>query len=70
MTDVQHGQSRLASSSPHLSLTYVAQMIFSLQQVRAILGDEDASGLSDQTLRDCLWEYFFDVEKTIQWAVG
>ena len=70
MTDVQHGQSRFASNSPRLSLTYVAQMISALEQVRAILGDEDASGFSDQTLRDCLWEYFFDVEKTIQWATG
>lgn len=41
-----------------------------LDQVRTVLGDEDASGLSDQTLRDSLWEYFFDVEKTIQWAIG
>lgn len=35
-----------------------------------ILGDEDVSGLSDQTLKDSLWENFFDLKKTIQWAVG
>lgn len=39
-------------------------------QVRAVVGDEEVSGLSDQTLKDCLWEFFFDVERTIQWAVG
>lgn len=70
MTDEQHGQSRFTPKTPCLISTYVGQMIFSLEQVKTILGDEDVSGLSDQTLKDCLWEYFFDVEKTLQWAAG
>jgi HBS1 N-terminus len=51
-------------------LTSVAKMISGLEQVRKVLGDEDASGLSDQTLKDTLWDCFFDVDKTIQWAIG
>lgn len=41
-----------------------------LDQVRAILGDENSSGFSDKDIKDTLWHYFFDEEKTIQWALG
>jgi hypothetical protein len=45
-------------------------MISGLEQVRAIIGEEDVSGLSDRTLKDSLWDCYFDVQKTVQWAVG
>lgn len=42
----------------------------SLAHVRSVVGDSITSGLSDNTIRDVLWEYYFDVEKTVQWALG
>jgi hypothetical protein len=41
-----------------------------LEQVRLNIGGEDVSELSDTSIKDALWEYYFDVEKTIQWALG
>jgi len=41
-----------------------------LESVRAVIGNPETSGLSDTTLRDVLWEYYFDIERTIQWAIG
>jgi hypothetical protein len=45
-------------------------MTSGLEQVRAVIGDEDVSGLPDQILKDSLWDCYFDVQKTVQWAVG
>jgi hypothetical protein len=47
-----------------------AQMNDGLEQVRLIIGDEDLSELSDNSIKDALWEYYFDVEKTVQWSLG
>ncbi|KAF9482030.1 hypothetical protein BDN70DRAFT_488629 [Pholiota conissans] len=44
------------------------QMNDGLEQVRRVIGNEDVSGLSDNSIKDALWEYYFDVEKTITWA--
>lgn len=41
-----------------------------LEAVKTVIGNEETSGLSDGSLRDALWEYYFDVERTIQWAIG
>lgn len=41
-----------------------------LEQVRLIIGDEDVSELSDNSIKEALWEYYFDVEKTVQWSLG
>ncbi|RDB20476.1 HBS1-like protein [Hypsizygus marmoreus] len=46
-----------------------AQMLDGLEHVRAVLGGEEVSGLSDKDIKDALWEYFFDQEQTIQWAL-
>ncbi|KIM45904.1 hypothetical protein M413DRAFT_23715 [Hebeloma cylindrosporum] len=46
-----------------------AQMNDGLEQVRLIIGGEDVSELSDNSIKDALWEYYFDVEKTIQWSL-
>ena len=40
-----------------------------LERVRAILGDETQSGLSDGVIRDALWETYFDVEQAVDWLV-
>ncbi|KAF8974681.1 hypothetical protein BDZ97DRAFT_1935463, partial [Flammula alnicola] len=46
-----------------------AQMNDGLEQVRLIIGNEDISELSDNSIKDALWEYYFDVEKTVQWSL-
>ncbi|KAF8901630.1 hypothetical protein CPB84DRAFT_1846637 [Gymnopilus junonius] len=46
-----------------------AQMNDALDQVKLVIGNKAQSGLSDNAIRDVLWEYYFDVEKTVQWAL-
>ncbi|KAG6903305.1 hypothetical protein C0995_013058 [Termitomyces sp. Mi166 len=46
-----------------------AQLLHGLEEVRQVIGDEYVSGFSDNELKDVLWECFFDIEKTIQWAL-
>jgi elongation factor 1 alpha-like protein len=41
-----------------------------LDRVQEVIGDERSTGLTDQEIRDVLWDNFFDVERTIQWALG
>ncbi|KAF8631149.1 hypothetical protein AX15_002495 [Amanita polypyramis BW_CC] len=45
------------------------EMEAGLEEVRNVIGDDQVSGLSDATLKDALWEYYFDVSRTIQWAI-
>ncbi|KAG5653090.1 hypothetical protein H0H81_002389 [Sphagnurus paluster] len=46
-----------------------ARLLSGLEQIRQVLGDESVSGLSDKDIKDALWEFFFDEEKAIQWAL-
>lgn len=41
-----------------------------LEQVRLAIGDTDQSEVSDNSIKEVLWEYYFDIEKTLQWAIG
>ncbi|KAF8639999.1 hypothetical protein AX17_001245 [Amanita inopinata Kibby_2008] len=45
------------------------QLDAALEDVRAVIGDENVSGLSDNTIKDMLWEYYFDIGRTVQWAI-
>jgi HBS1 N-terminus len=47
-----------------------AQMNDGLEQVRLVIGNEVTSELSDNSIKDALWEYYFDIERTVQWALG
>jgi hypothetical protein len=47
-----------------------AQMNDGLEQVRLVIGNEVTSELSDDSIKDALWEYYFDIERTVQWALG
>lgn len=47
-----------------------AQINDGLEQVRLIIGNEVTSELSDNSIKDALWEYYFDIERTVQWALG
>ena len=53
---------------PHDRLT--AQMIDGLEQVRNVLGDQEHSGVSDQAIKDALWEFYFDVDKSVVLLLG
>ncbi|PPQ92367.1 hypothetical protein CVT25_008717 [Psilocybe cyanescens] len=61
-----HGTNMLASVQAELDQ---ARMEDGLDQVKLVIGDESQSGLSDNEIRDVLWELYFDIEKTIEWAL-
>jgi len=71
MTEEQHGAiCRRLSALPPSSHGLKAQMIDGLEQVRNILGDQEQSGFPDQAIKDALWEFFFDVDKSVVWLLG
>jgi len=41
-----------------------------LEQVRAIVGESIIHELSERTVREALWELYFDVDQTVDWALG
>ena len=45
-------------------------MVNGLGSVRAVLGSEAGGGLSDKDIKDSLWYYYFDVEKTVEYLLG
>jgi len=45
------------------------QMVNGLGSVRAVLGSEAGGGLSDKDIKDSLWYYYFDVEKTVEYLL-
>lgn len=45
-------------------------MNYGLEQVRLIVGNAEVSGLSDNSIKDILWDSYFDIEKTVNWALG
>jgi hypothetical protein len=48
----------------------VVQMNVCLDRVRDVVGPEQESGVSDAAIREALWEYYFDVDQTIEWVFG
>ena len=41
-----------------------------LEQVRITLGTEVQSGISDQVIKDTLYEYWYDVPQTLDYLLG
>ena len=41
-----------------------------LEHIRAVLGSEAESGLSDSLIKETLWDSYFDVEKSVEWLLG
>lgn len=41
-----------------------------LERVRAVVGSEAESGLEDSTIKDALWNEFFDVDHAVSWLLG
>ncbi|KAI9066374.1 hypothetical protein FKP32DRAFT_1566029, partial [Trametes sanguinea] len=46
------------------------RMMDGLEHIRATLGDENQSALTDQDIKDSLYEYYFDVEHAIEDLLG
>lgn len=40
------------------------------EDVRAVIGDALVDELSERAVRDAIWECYFDVEQTVEWAFG
>ncbi len=40
------------------------------EQLISVLGDSNTTGLSDKEVKAALWEAYFNVEETIEWALG
>ncbi|KAF9045950.1 hypothetical protein BDZ89DRAFT_100825 [Hymenopellis radicata] len=40
------------------------------EQVISVIGDSNTTGLSDKQVKAALWDAYFDVEETIEWALG
>lgn len=45
-------------------------MSVSLERVRAIVGVEQDCGIGDAAIREALWEYYFDIDQTVDWVFG
>lgn len=54
----------------HAWFPYIVQMNVSLDRVREVVGPEHESGFTDADIREALWEYYFDVDQTIDWVFG
>ena len=51
-------------------LPITEQLDVALAQARSIIGPEESCGISDVQIKDAAWEYYFDVEKTVEWLLG
>jgi hypothetical protein len=49
---------------------YSALLNDGLDQVREFIGSAEHSGLSNEAIKDVLWECNFDIEETLKWALG
>jgi elongation factor 1 alpha-like protein len=38
--------------------------------VRAVIGSAKASGISDKEIDDASWEYYFDLDQTMDYILG
>ncbi|KAJ7228960.1 hypothetical protein GGX14DRAFT_346787 [Mycena pura] len=53
----------------YISPEHQALLNDGLDRVRETIGDEDNTGLSDTAIKGFLWNCYFDIEKTVQWAI-
>ena len=54
---------------PIILTCHLALMEDGLIQVREVVGSEEQSGLADNKIKDALWEFYFDIDKTIRWCM-
>ena len=46
------------------------KLINGWEQIRAMMGDEAQSGITDDEIKDTLYHYYFDVQQSINWLYG
>lgn len=46
------------------------QLMRGLDHIRAILGPEEASEVSDRDIKDTLYHYYFNIEQSLNWLIG
>ena len=49
---------------------YLARWEDAIEQVQAVIGDENTSGLPDQLVRDVVYNEWFDVPRSIERLLG
>jgi len=48
----------------------LGQMKSVLEHVRAVIGPPKSSGISDKEIDDASWEYYFDLDQTMDYILG
>ncbi|SJL01688.1 uncharacterized protein ARMOST_05011 [Armillaria ostoyae] len=46
-----------------------AELNATFEQVRDVIGDEDTTGISEREIKEYLWDCFFKVDQTVEWAL-
>ena len=65
-----HGQSKRFFSILQNLIHTTERMMNGLEHIRNMIGDAEASKLSDQDIAEALYHYFFDVEQATAWLLG
>ncbi|KAJ2933462.1 hypothetical protein H1R20_g3628, partial [Candolleomyces eurysporus] len=60
----------LSDGGEELTAEQEQQMNQAFDQVQAVIGDSVISELSERAVREALWEFYFDVDQTVEWALG
>lgn len=62
------------SDWPHENLLEIdcdaEQMMEGLEQVRIAIGSPEQSGISDQEVKDALYYYQYDIDKSVDYLIG
>lgn len=53
-----------------LILCLVERLMDGLEQVRATLGTEAQNGISDEKIKETLYNYWYDVQQTLDYLLG
>lgn len=46
------------------------QFDMAFAEARSIVGPSETSGISDMQLKNAIWDFYFDVEKSVDWLLG
>ncbi|KAJ2915035.1 hypothetical protein MD484_g5395, partial [Candolleomyces efflorescens] len=60
----------LSDGGDELTPEQERQMNEAFDQVYSVIGDSVISELSERAVREALWELYFDVDQTVEWALG
>ncbi|THH01862.1 hypothetical protein EW026_g910 [Hermanssonia centrifuga] len=52
-----------------LSPEDLEQLTQGLEQIRATVGSEAESGMTDKDIKDALYHYYFDIQQSLNWLL-